>query len=186
MSYSENPRAVMISGMVSTLSGPCRQEIVVASDLCDGCGKCVDACRRAVVGEHDGEPLARIKIVSTEAGAHVPVLCHNCEESPCASACMTGSRRRREQGFVTTEYDRCMGCGMCIMVCPFGAIEPVGEEHKAYKCEGCTDTDKPACIAACERGVLVRSNALTYANACRANTASAIASLPVTAAGDKT
>lgn len=174
MKLESNPRLAMIDGMVARLTGPARVEIIVQAELCDGCGDCVDACRNAVVNDHPGEPTARIRIVS-EGGAHFPILCRNCEDSPCAAACMTGSRRRREQGFVTTDYSRCMGCGMCIMVCPFGAIEPVGAEHKAYKCEGCTETDVPACIQSCRRSALVKGDALLYSFSRRKHTAASIA-----------
>jgi len=50
------------------------------------------------------------------------------------------------------DYTRCIGCWMCIMNCPFGAIERVEGEHVAVKCEGCLDRDFPPCAAACERG----------------------------------
>lgn len=174
MKLASNARLAMIDGMVSRLTGPVRVEIIVQAGLCDGCGDCVAACRKAVAGDHQGEPVARIKIVS-EGGGYFPLLCRNCEDSPCAAACMTGSRCRREHGFVSTDYSRCMGCGMCIMVCPFGAIEPVGPEHKAYKCEGCTSTDVPECVLSCSQGALVKGDALIYSYSRRKHSAESIA-----------
>lgn len=43
---------------------------------------------------------------------------------------------------------------MCVMSCPFGAIERDTDDHVAYKCDGCPDSDVAPCVEACEMGVL--------------------------------
>ncbi|MBE0428883.1 MAG: 4Fe-4S binding protein [Thermoleophilia bacterium] len=177
MTRSKNPRMAMISGMVRDLTGPAHDCVLIRADLCDGCGDCVTACERAVAG-NEGEPDsggARIRIVNRQ-DAFLPVLCHNCEEAPCVAACMTGCRRRGCSGFIETDYARCMGCGMCIMVCPFGAIAPVGDDHKARKCDGCTGMDTPACVIACRPGALVKGQVLLFSEHVRRRSAAGIAS----------
>jgi len=48
---------------------------------------------------------------------------------------------------VVLDRDRCIGCRICTMVCPFGVIrlDPIGE--KIVKCDLCDG--EPACVASC-------------------------------------
>ncbi len=131
-------------------------DILVEPARCNGCLDCVEACRNRMAGQHTGTPpLARITIHSLD-GLNIPLLCHNCAEAPCAVACMTGCRIRTASGWVETDYARCVGCWMCVMACPFGAIVPAYEEGLARKCDGCVEDATPACVAACKPGALRR------------------------------
>ena len=86
----------------------------------------------------------------------IPIVCHNCEDAPCVTACMPGCRHRDEaSGRIVTDYERCVGCWMCVMMCPFGAIQRIptaeGEHHGvALKCDSCLDKEIVPCIAACK------------------------------------
>lgn len=131
------------------------RKVTLGPGVCDGCGKCVEACLKAGAKKQGKgiKKIAGIKLLKSDTG-FVPVICRNCEDAPCATACMSGGRHRNGKGRVVTDYTRCIGCWMCIMNCPFGAIERVEGEHIALKCEGCPDKEVPACVAACERGLL--------------------------------
>ena len=55
---------------------------------------------------------------------------------------------------VEIDQTRCVGCSMCIMVCPFAAISSqagIGEKSLALalKCDLCPDRDSPACVDSC-------------------------------------
>jgi len=129
-------------------------KVSLGPGVCDGCGKCIEACLKANTGTGRGvRKVVGIKLLK-HGSAYVPVICRNCEDAPCVAACMSGCRQRNGKGRVMTDYTRCIGCWMCIMNCPFGAIERVEGEHVAVKCEGCLDRDFPPCAAACERGLL--------------------------------
>jgi carbon-monoxide dehydrogenase iron sulfur subunit len=56
----------------------------------------------------------------------------------------------KKTGKVDIDTKRCVGCWMCIMVCPFAAItRQYVEENKALKCDLCPDRDSPACVDTC-------------------------------------
>lgn len=131
------------------------KKVTLGPGLCDGCGRCVEACLKVNVKKQvkSGKEIAGIKILKN-GSTYIPVICRNCEDAPCVTACMSGCRQRNGKGWIITDYKRCVGCWMCIMNCPFGAIEREEGRHIALKCEGCLDKDIPPCVAACERGIL--------------------------------
>lgn len=77
--------------------------------------------------------------------------CQHCEEPPCMDACMSGCISKAEKtGKVDIDRSRCVGCWMCIMVCPFGIISrDITDKNKALKCDLCPDRGSPACVDAC-------------------------------------
>lgn len=132
------------------------KEIVVNMDRCTGCGSCELICSF----DHHGEfnPLkSRIhKTVFMDKAASVPVLCSQCEDAWCARACPSEALSRRRQGestVVLVDENRCVGCRMCTLACPFGNIV-VNETGKAEKCDLCGG--EPQCVVVC------RSKALKY------------------------
>ena len=56
------------------------------------------------------------------------------------------------------DQEKCVGCWMCVMVCPFGVIRPSllpGKKEKvAVRCDLCQDRETPACVEACPTGAL--------------------------------
>ena len=71
-----------------------------------------------------------------------------CEDAPCARVCPVGAiRLNRETGAYEVDEDRCLGCKMCSLVCPFSAVVPDRYTGKAVKCDLCKGY--PACAAVC-------------------------------------
>jgi carbon-monoxide dehydrogenase iron sulfur subunit len=88
-------------------------------------------------------------LVREVEGSFYPIICQQCEDAPCQLICPTEAMT--EEGIDET---RCIGCGLCMMVCPFGAV--VVQERKAHKCDQCPDLDTPACIKACSKRAIAK------------------------------
>lgn len=100
-----------------------RWGMVINLKRCNGCYSCVLACKqehylpsgimfnRVLVGEK-----GRFPSVSKEI---LPVMCNHCEEAVCVEVCPSGATTRRDDGIVTIDYDKCIGCRYCIVACPF-------------------------------------------------------------------
>jgi Fe-S-cluster-containing dehydrogenase component len=83
----------------------------------------------------------------------VPKLCNQCESPPCVQVCPVGATYKTEDGVVLVDRSWCIGCGYCIMACPYGVrfFHPV--HRVAEKCNFCyhriSKGMKTACVAAC-------------------------------------
>ena len=84
-------------------------------------------------------------------GVALSLGCHNCDPAPCVDACITGAMYKADTG-THCDDDKCVGCWMCVMACPYGAITP---RQTALKCDLCPDRAgnsgraRYACIEAC-------------------------------------
>lgn len=74
--------------------------------------------------------------------------------------CPTGaSYKRKEDGIVLVDYDKCIGCKYCAWACPYGMRELDEQRQVMTKCTLCVDRiynddlapedRKPACVQAC-------------------------------------
>jgi tetrathionate reductase subunit B len=86
----------------------------------------------------------------------VPKLCNQCEHPPCVQVCPVGATYKTPDGVVLVDRKWCIGCGYCIMGCPYGVrfFHPV--HHVADKCHFCYHRLgqglKTACVDACPYG----------------------------------
>jgi len=92
----------------------------------------------------------------------VPKLCNQCENPACVQVCPVGATYQTHDGVVLIDREWCIGCGYCIMACPYGVrfFHPV---HKvADKCNFCyhriTKGLNPACVQACAFGARQLAN----------------------------
>lgn len=145
-----------------------RENAIVFCDAgkCLGCHSCELSCAIAhgASNLHEaalkGLTLRPRNRVVAAAGVAMPVQCRQCEDAPCAFACPSGAIVQ-EGGRVVIREKNCLGCKVCVMVCPFGAITvkaeagtvPDGRSNGgvARKCDLCADTGRelPACVEAC-------------------------------------
>ncbi len=97
-----------------------------------------------------------------EKAFFVPKLCNQCENPPCVQVCPVGATYQTPDGVVLVDRTWCIGCGYCIMGCPYGVrfFHPV--YHTAEKCNFCyhriTKGMKTACVQACPFGARLIGN----------------------------
>ena len=78
----------------------------------------------------------------------LPVLCLHCEQPACIPCCPTNAlSKNRETGVVELNRQICMGCKMCMMVCPFGGPSFDHIEKRVVLCDLCEGN--PVCVEVC-------------------------------------
>lgn len=85
----------------------------------------------------------------------ISIHCQHCIDAPCVTACMSGAMYKDKDTSATMhDKDRCVGCWMCVMACPFGAIVRDVKDKIALKCDLCPNREDYACVVACPTGAL--------------------------------
>ena len=156
-------------------------QLALAIDLevCVGCQACVTSCKQwntsGISGPltderpYDNDPTGTFfnRVQTYEVGEfpqtnvlNFPKSCLHCEDPPCVPVCPTGaSYKRKEDGIVLVDYNKCIGCNYCTWACPWGAREIDEKKKVMTKCTLCVDRidnqtlpeseRKPACVLAC-------------------------------------
>lgn len=130
-----------------------RRILLVDPEKCTGCRICEPVCSLTHGG--DCNPAeARIGVISWHReGISVPMVCQHCEKPPCADACPTNALKRdRETGAILIDPSLCIGCRMCLVVCPFGALSLKEGERIPLKCDLCNG--EANCASFCPTGAI--------------------------------
>jgi hydrogenase-4 component A len=97
--------------------------VIADPKRCIGCNTCMAACTQV----HKAEGLQsfpRLTVTRTQT-VTAPVLCRHCEDAPCARVCPVNAITLGTDSIILDEKT-CIGCKMCALACPFGAITPQG------------------------------------------------------------
>lgn len=132
-------------------------------DKCLGCKSCEIACS---VAHSEGKGLLKAireaipslprKKVFKARGKNYPVSCRNCKDAKCVDACMAAAIIfDKATGVLNHDKNRCVGCWMCVMACPYGAIRPNIAAKIPVRCDKCKDKDEPACVDACPTQAII-------------------------------
>lgn len=75
-------------------------------------------------------------------------MCQQCDDAPCVNVCPTQALTQdKESMMVHYDKDKCIGCRMCVLACPFGNATYDGVTGAILKCDNCGGD--PACVAYC-------------------------------------
>ena len=157
-----------------------RYAMIIDLSRCIGCTACAVACKT-----HNRVPKNMFwsQVLFEEVGSYpnyrleaTPVLCMNCDNPSCVRACPTGASYKRDNGIVSINADKCIGCRSCMVACPYGARQFMGGKPEPYfpgkeenllearqrrdfirgvvsKCEFCVerlaDGLQPPCVSTC-------------------------------------
>ncbi len=158
----------------------------------EGCKDCIEACHRIHNVPRFTDVKRQIRWIWNSAyeelfpeqsthvrqelkGKQILALCNHCENPPCVSVCPTKATFKRDDGIVTMDYHRCIGCRYCMAACPYGARSfnwqdprpfiqnidltyPTRTRGVVEKCNFCEERLArnliPACVEACkEKGL---------------------------------
>jgi len=130
---------------------------------CLGCKSCEIACAIAhsltqdlfKAFNEERLSLPRKKVYKS-GDKNYPVSCRHCQEPKCVDACMAAALTYNiAKGLVEHDETRCVGCWMCVMVCPYAAIRPNLKARIPLCCDKCKDKDEPGCVKACPTGAII-------------------------------
>lgn len=150
--------------------------VIADSKRCIGCATCMAACFKSAY-ERGKLSKARLSVLR-QAGGVMPVQCRQCDDGPCANVCPTGALRF-DDNCIELHEEICIGCKMCTIACPYGAIsssaelmpsvnyavEPKyyleiesqsGAKNIARKCDMCYGRENgPACVDVCPTSAII-------------------------------
>lgn len=140
------------------------KRVYIKEEVCMGCGLCEVYCQLQhsqlkdlvkAFNRETPQPLPRVR-VERDGPISLSIRCQQCMDTPCVFACLTGALSRDTlTGIVNIDEEKCVGCGTCTLVCPFGAIKQDNEREKAIKCDFCQGEEIPVCVANCPNEALV-------------------------------
>jgi len=135
--------------------------IMINIEKCLACKSCEIACalvhsKSKVLEEAITESPRPQRMITVEpvGESGVPIQCRHCEAAPCIEICPTGAIQRfDEQAPVVVDADLCIGCKLCMLICPFGVLQIGSEGRAIIKCDMCLERmeqgQEPACVEAC-------------------------------------
>jgi phenylacetyl-CoA:acceptor oxidoreductase 27-kDa subunit len=99
-----------------------RWGMVINLAKCTRCHACIAACRI----EHFlplGMTWPRLIAYETDVPGQelttLPVRCNQCKEAPCVEVCPAEATKKRPDGIVYVDNNKCVGCRYCVVVCPY-------------------------------------------------------------------
>lgn len=120
-------------------------------DKCTGCRQCSISCALNKTGECNPKKGA-INVLRDEFERYeIQFVCLQCDDPECTTVCMKSAIAKDEDGIVRIDKDKCIGCRMCVVACPYGAITSF--EGDIIKCDLCDG--EPMCIKYCSTNAVV-------------------------------
>lgn len=163
-----------------------RLALTIDQRRCIGCNTCALACKMQN-DVPDGMLWNRVITEDVEkfddaegtypnlSRDYLTIACQHCDNPACQRVCPTGATYTDDKGRVEIDYDKCIGCRMCMAACPYNVRvfnwnEPIRKTPGHYgdvrvkervlgvmeKCTLCKErTDEgevPMCVLCCPAG----------------------------------
>ena len=161
-----------------------RYGMVIDTKRCVGCNACSVNCKitnnlpetnwwTRVLTEGGDEIDTPAGVFPDVSMRYITVGCQHCENPACTKVCPVGATYKDpETGVVRQDYDKCIGCRICMAACPYNArvfnwseperdpnwnygdkdvpVRPKGVAEKCTLCKERTDRgDIPMCVRVC-------------------------------------
>jgi carbon-monoxide dehydrogenase iron sulfur subunit len=110
-------------------------------------------------------PGPRLRVVPVEDRT-LTVQCRHCDNPPCVAVCPVGAMAKEGlDAPVILDLETCIGCRLCLIVCPFGSVTLNADGKAVLKCDLCRERAAlglpPACVEACPTEALSQAEART-------------------------
>lgn len=152
------PTEALVGENMSTQSVT-RKALLFDSTLCVGCGACYSACKEKNKLRKTVENVLRddlsadtYTVVNRRNDRFVRRMCMHCNDPTCVSVCPVGALVKSEQGPVSYEASKCMGCRYCVQACPFSVPQYEWDDFitpRVRKCDMCSDRVAAGLATAC-------------------------------------
>jgi phenylacetyl-CoA:acceptor oxidoreductase subunit 1 len=96
--------------------------MVINLAKCTRCHGCIAACR---IEHFLPLGLTWPKLIAWETDikgqelSTIPVRCNQCKEAPCVDVCPAEATKKRDDGIVYVDNNKCVGCRYCVIACPY-------------------------------------------------------------------
>ncbi|OHE55280.1 MAG: hypothetical protein A2Z47_11115 [Thermodesulfovibrio sp. RBG_19FT_COMBO_42_12] len=108
-----------------------RWGMVIDLRKCVGCSTCKEVCDQS----YAKPPGVSRHVIEKEKESDsqgerffLTMACMHCENPPCRDTCPTGATYKRLDGIVEIKENVCIGCGTCIVSCPYHARSICSED----------------------------------------------------------
>lgn len=119
---------IMREDLARALKKPMKERrwaMAIDMKKCIGCHACTTGC----MSENLTPPDIQYRPVKEEemgeypntAVRFLPRPCMQCDAPTCTSVCPVTATYKREDGIVTIDYKKCIGCRYCLVACPYAA-----------------------------------------------------------------
>ncbi len=120
-----------------------RLAIAINLDRCVGCHTCALSCKmqnnvpegmlwNRVLTEDCDVMDGALGTYPNVTRTFLPVACQHCQNAACQRVCPTGATYRDDKGRVEIDYDKCIGCRMCMSACPYNGVRSFNWEEPVY------------------------------------------------------
>jgi len=145
---SRQPCSALSFGNEIAFSKGMAKVLMIHPEKCTGCQNCMLACSL----HHEGQfrmAASRVHVYTWEReGISVHMMCQQCDTAACMKVCPTGALHRTPgELLVDFSQNKCIGCHMCTIACPFGNMVYDAIAASPLKCDTCGGD--PSCAKYC-------------------------------------